>query len=406
MGRFWALYAAQAVSLTGSVLNSVISMFWIYGITGSITRSVWGFAALSLVYAAVSTLAAAVIDRDSKKKYVLAGELAQAMIFLSFFVMAKTGCRNIWAIYGLQAAMGAANAFFYPAISAWQLACLKGNYKRVLPLSRSLTTAINIAGISAGGVLAQLVEFHTVFLFNAVTFLAAFLIEIFIEEDPVSRPAAPSGAGYFSGLASDIRESLAGMARDGGGFLKITLLFMAVNAVFAPLGELLPMVVKLSYSGTPAMYSVILLANSLGALAAGLLMGWRPIKDLYRHAGLVTLALGLIGCVTFLISDFRIFSLMVFLVGLGLGSVNMGINLLVSGVRSDQYCKVRMHSENISGLFIPFGLVGMSLLAEKAGIMVPFLFAGAVVLLSGAVYLSALRGAARSKIEAGTGGIK
>ena len=398
MGRFWALYSAQAVSLTGSVLNSVISMFWIYGITGSITKSVWGFVALSVVYTVVSTLAAAVIDRDSKKKYVLTGEIAQFFVFLVFYFMAKTGSKNVWAIYGLQAVMGAANAFFSPAISAWQLACLKGAYKKVLPLTRSLNTAINISGITAAGVLAHYVQFQTIFLFNAVTFLVAFLIEACVPEEPVpARPAAVPGAvGYFREMLNDIKSSAAHMTMDGGGFLKITLLFMVVNAVFAPLAELLPMVVKIGFSGTPAMYSMILLANSFGVLLAGLLLSWRPVKNIYRYVGLVVLFNGAVSCATFFINDFKLFVLMVFLVGLGLGSVNIGINLLVSGVRADYYCRVRTHSENISGFFIPFGLLLISMLAEKRSVMSPFLLSGVVVLLAGAVYLADLgKGAAR-----------
>jgi len=380
------------VSLTGAVLNSVVAMFWIYGITGSITRSVWGFAASALVCAGVSSVAAAIVDRGRKKEWALAGELVRAFVFLVFYFMAGTGSENIWAIYGLQALLGISSSFSSPAISAWQLSFLGEGYKRILPVTRSISTAVSLVLVAAGGVISQYVPFQSIFLYSAATYLAAFFIEALVSEAslPASAPPARDAAEYTRGLIRDIRGSFAYMARDGGGFLKIIFLFMIVNSVFAPIASLLPMVVKVGFSGTPAMYSMMLLANGTGALMAGLFMSRRPIRDLYRHVGLVVLFNGVISCATFFISDFRIFTLMVFLVGMGLGSVNIGITLLISAAKPGYYCKVRTHSENIAGLFVPFGLVLLSALAERHNVMLPFLVSGVIVLISGGIYLARL----------------
>lgn len=393
MNSYWALYSAQMVSLTGSVLNSVVAMFWIYGITGSITKSVWGFAASALVCAGVSSVAAAVVDRGRKKEWVLAGELVRSFVFLAFYFMAGTGSGSIWVIYGLQALLGISSSFSSPAISAWQLSFLGSSYKRILPLTRSIATAVSLVLVAAGGVLSQYVPFQSIFLYSAATYLAAFFIEVFVGEAASSPAPAPSarGAGdYARGLIRDIKGSFAYMAADGGGFLKIIFLFMVVNSVFAPIASLLPMVVKVGFSGTPAMYSMILLANGSGALVAGLLMSRRPVRDICRHVGLVVLFNGVISCATFFVSDFRIFTLMVFLVGMGLGSVNIGITLLISAAKPGYYCKVRTHSENIAGLFVPFGLVLLSALAERQSVMLPFLVSGVIVLISGGIYLARL----------------
>ena len=87
MRNFYFLFFAQMVSLSGSVLNSVISMFWVYSITGSLSGSILSVLSRGSILPRFH-FAAAMVDRGSKSSCLWGS--AQTLVFVAFFLMAKT----------------------------------------------------------------------------------------------------------------------------------------------------------------------------------------------------------------------------------------------------------------------------------------------------------------------------
>jgi len=388
MRNFYLLYSAQLISQTGSVLNSVISMFWIYGITGSVSRSILTGFFTAVVYLSVSLFASSIIDRDSKKKYVLLGEAAQMFVFLAFFLLAKYNIRNIYWIYALQGVIGLSNAFFYPAISAWQLGYIRHNYRKIVGNMHVISTSVNLLGILLGGFLSRHIAFQNIFLYNAISFGAALLIESFVPEEAV-RAAGVKTARSFAKLLSEMGEGFKYVRREKPAVLSVILFLAVVNMFFAPLADMMPLLVKAGFGRGADSFSLLMLASICGALLAGIIV--RKIKA----PGNATIALfcGLnAGLSVFTSVTHSFYSLLgvMFLIGLANSLIGIAIKIEISGVKPEYFCKVQSVSENISGTLVPLGILLMACLSSRGGIRFPFLFSGLVILGLCAVYLAVL----------------
>ncbi|HAT73306.1 MAG TPA: hypothetical protein DCS63_10875 [Elusimicrobia bacterium] len=377
MRNFYFLFFAQMVSLSGSVLNSVVSMFWVYSITGSLSGSILsGFFPVA-VYFLISTFAAAMVERGSKKNYVLLGEAAQALVFLAFFVMAKYGIKNIYAVYALQGIVGLASAFFSPAMAAWEMEYIRDVYRKMAGKIHAAMAVLNLLFTLAGGLLAARVPFHYIFLYNAASFGAAFLIEVFIREP--ARGAPKAEVAGRTRLLSEMAEGFRYVIAEKPAVFSSILMLSMINMFFAPLANVMPVFVKAGLNLGPDAFSYAMIASMAGSMAAGFSV---------NKVGRLNISMLLLFCVV----DAGLCFLMYFLTGLGalllvmmvvgfiVSLMTIAVKIEVSTVKPEYYCKVQALSENISGLLVPVGIVIMSVLAGAGGVRTPFLFSGIALL--------------------------
>lgn len=377
MKNFYCLFFAQMVSLSGSVLNSVVSMFWVYNITGSLSGSILsGFFPVA-VYFLVSTFAAAMVDRGSKKTFVLMGEAAQALVFLAFFFMAKNEVKNLYAVYSLQGLIGLSSAFFSPALAAWQMGYVRDVYQKMAGKIHVVTTTLNLSFTLVGGLLAARVPFHYIFLYNAVSFAAAFLIEIFIPEPAQAAP--PKKAAGPGQLLSDMAGGLRYIISEKPAVFSSILLLSLINMFFAPLANVMPVFVKAGLNLGPDAFSYTMIASMVGSMAAGFAAS---------KFGKLSVNMLLLFCVVdaglclfmYFINGLGPLLLIMVVVGFIISLMTIAVRIEVSTVKPEYYCKVQSLSENISGLLVPVGILLMSVLAGAGGVRLPFVFSGIALL--------------------------
>lgn len=377
MRSFYCLFFAQMVSLSGSVLNSVVSMFWVYNITGSLSGSILsGFFPVA-VYFLVSTFAAALVDRGSKKNFVLMGEAAQALVFVAFFFMAKNEVKNLYAVYFLQGLIGLASAFFSPAIASWQMGYVRDVYQKMAGKIHVVTTTLNLSFTLVGGLLAARVPFHYIFLYNAVSYAAAFLIEIFIPE--LAQATPPRKAAGPGQLLSDMAGGLRYIISEKPAVFSSILLLSLINMFFAPLANVMPVFVKAGLNLGPDAFSYTMIASMVGAMAAGFAAG---------RFGKLSVNMLLLFCVVdaglclfmYFVNGLVPLLLIMVVVGFIISLMTIAVRIEVSTVKPEYYCKVQSLSENISGLLVPVGILLMSVLAGAGGVRLPFVFSGIALL--------------------------
>ena len=377
MRNFYFLFFAQMVSLSGSVLNSVISMFWVYSITGSLSGSILsGFFPVA-VYFLVSTFAAAMVDRGSKKKFVLMGEAAQALVFVAFFLMAKNEVKNLYAVYFLQGLIGLASAFFSPAIAAWEMGYIRDVYQKMAGKMHVVSTTLNLSFTLIGGLLAARVPFHYIFLFNAVSYAAAFLIEVFIPEPAQAAP--PKKAAGPGHLLADMAGGLRYIISEKPAVFSSILLLSLINMFFAPLANVMPVFIKAGLNLGPDAFSYTMISSMAGAMAAGFAVS---------KFGKLSVHLLLLFCVVdaglcllmYFVNGLGALLLIMVVVGFITSLMTIAVRIEVSTVKPEYYCKVQSLSENIAGLLVPAGIVMMSVLAGAGGVRMPFLFSGIALL--------------------------
>ena len=371
MRNFYFLFFAQMVSLSGSVLNSVISMFWVYSITGALSGSILsGFFPVA-VYFLVSTFAAAMVDRGSKKKFVLMGEAAQALVFVAFFLMAKNEVKNLYAVYFLQGLIGLASAFFSPAIAACEMGYIRDVYQKMAGKMHVVSTTLNLSFTLIGGLLAARVPFHYIFLFNAVSYAAAFLIEVFIPEPAQAAP--PKKAAGPGHLLADMAGGLRYIISEKPAVFSSILLLSLINMFFAPLANVMPVFIKAGLNLGPDAFSYTMISSMAGAMAAGFAVS---------KFGKLSVHLLLLFCVVdaglcllmYFVNGLGALLLIMVVVGFITSLMTIAVRIEVSTVKPEYYCKVQSLSENIAGLLVPAGIVMMSVLAGAGGVRMPFLF--------------------------------
>ncbi|SHM91192.1 non-ribosomal peptide synthetase/MFS transporter [Actinacidiphila paucisporea] len=264
MGRFLVVAFAQLVSLLGSTLTDVALPLWVLERTGSVLN----FALLAVVGLVPSLLAmplaGAIVDRHSRRRVMLCGDIGAGGTQLLLGILLWTGSLQTWHIYPLLALLSVALAFQRLAYSSaipqlvpkqylghanGVVQMVGGGATALMPL---LSVAL-LAVIGLGGILA----------IDVISYAVAVAIVLLVR--------------FPRTLAWRRRESLATEIREGfrfswghHGFRSMLLFFMALNVFLSPLFLMVTPLV-LAFSGLHQVAEVSV-AGGVGALLGGLAM--------------------------------------------------------------------------------------------------------------------------------------
>jgi len=292
MYRFLSVAAGQLVSATGSALTEFAVPLWIYLRTGSLGK----FALLAVCGLIpgllVAPLAGAIVDRASRRRVMLLGDVAAGSVQLIFAILLWTGHLQIWGIYLVLAGLSLALTFQRLAYSS--------AVPQLVP-KRYLGHANGVVQLS-GGVAQVLVPLVAVGLLAAIGLPGILGLDIASYAFAI---CVTSLVRFPATMAWRRRESLT--AEIAGGFrhswgnpgFRAMLVFFAVLNIF--LSPLLLMITPLVLSfGSLGKVAEVSLAGGLGVAAGGLALGvWGGPRH-YRMRGLLlcTLALAACGAVT------------------------------------------------------------------------------------------------------------
>ena len=176
--NFGLLFAAQAISLTGSGVTTVGLALFAYQLTGGQSATAVIGNALTLrilAFLLFSQPAGVIADRFDRKKILIAADLTRfGLLGLFPFVTAVS------QIYTLIFVINAVTAFFTPTFEATipQVAGPQ-HYVKALSLSRVATDVENVAAPAIAGVVVALMGVRWVFWFDALTYLLSALFVAF-----------------------------------------------------------------------------------------------------------------------------------------------------------------------------------------------------------------------------------
>lgn len=176
---FRRLWLGQVVSEIGDWLNNIAVLALTIHLAGA------GREGIAVAVYAISRhlplfvfgpLAGVVVDRSDRRRVMIAADLLRALFAMGFLFA------NLWssltAIYIVGASLFAVSAFFNAAKRAAIPNLVQGTQELLSAnsLSASTTAATIAVGSALGGVLATFVGRNTVFILNAVTFLASAIM--------------------------------------------------------------------------------------------------------------------------------------------------------------------------------------------------------------------------------------
>lgn len=173
---FRRLWTGQVVSEVGDWLNNIAVLALAIQLAGAgrVGLAVATYAiARHLPLFIFGPVAGVVVDRVSRRRVMIAADLARAGLALGFMLANRAG--SLALIYVVGASLFSVSAFFNAAKRA-SIPNLVGGTEELLAansLSASTTAATIAVGSALGGVIATALGRDTVFVLNALTFLAS-----------------------------------------------------------------------------------------------------------------------------------------------------------------------------------------------------------------------------------------
>ena len=371
--RFY--FVGQAVSILGSWIQQVSLSWLVYRITGSAALlGVTAFCAL-VPQLLVGPLAGAWIDKQDKKKWLLA---AQALLAVQAFVLAFLTWMD-WIgptlIVLMSLLLGLVNSFDTPLRQSLinSFVGQKEDLPNALALNAMLFNSGRFIGPPLAGLLLGLTSEAACFAINGLSFLALIIGLLFIK---VTEPPRASGS-----MGEVFREGL-DYAWHTWPVRMLILTLMALNLTASAYAVLLPVFARDVFAGNATTLGWLWGAAGGGAFMATIFLATRR-----RLPGLVSAVVA--GCVISALSII-VFALASTLplamgamigVGFGISVCNVGINMLLQGMAPDQlrgrvvsfFTSARFGFDALGGLF-----AGLLATAIGAG---PSLLAEGVVLL-------------------------
>lgn len=189
MRAYFALWAGQIISQTGSAMTAFAVGVWLFEQTNSAATLTWAATAFFAPLVFLSPFAGTIVDRYDRKLVMGVTDGVAGVTTIIMFALLATGNLAIWQIYILNFINGAFNSMQWPAFSAATTMLMdKENYARAAGLTSIGETASNVlAPLIAAAVLAA-TNLQTVLLIDIVTFSAAIgsLFVIFVPKPPRS----------------------------------------------------------------------------------------------------------------------------------------------------------------------------------------------------------------------------
>jgi len=171
---FSLVWLGQFVSLIGSQMTRFGLSIWAWQVTGRATALAL-VGVFSLVPMLVfSPIAGAVVDRWSRKKLMILGDLVAGLSTIFLLVLFLIGKMEIWHIYFVAVVIGAGEAFQRPAyMAAISTMIPKKHYGRAQGMVGMVASATSIIAPMAAGALLGFIGIQGIMTIDIATFLFA-----------------------------------------------------------------------------------------------------------------------------------------------------------------------------------------------------------------------------------------
>ncbi|MEN4040703.1 MAG: MFS transporter [Anaerolineaceae bacterium] len=372
--QFFSFWGAQAVSLLGSGLASFALIWWMTVSTQS--ASVLALASLAgmLPGVLIGPLAGALVDRWDRKWVMIVSDGVSAILAALLVALFWLQAIQVWHVYLILAIRGMAGTFQFPAIqSSTALMVPKEHLARVAGLNQALQGVTMIAAPALGALLLALLPLHSILAIDVISAAIAIGL-LFVSRVP--QPLGQPAAAGVKGVWQDMRAGFAYIVR-WPALRSVLVVSALLNLVLPPAFSLVPILVTKHFAGGAPQLAWMNAAYGLGFLAGGILLGvWGGFK---RRVFTSLLGLAGLGLGSFLIGIAPTFA-----IGLGfaamavLGMMNPLANgpffaILLAVVDSKMQGRVFTVLMSVSLAMAPVGLAIAGPLADRFGVQVWYL---------------------------------
>ena len=298
--KFFTLFGGQALSLFGSSLVQFALVWYLTQQTGSATILAMATLVAMLPQIVLGPFVGALVDRWNRRIVMMVADGAIALLTLALAGLFWLGWVQIWHIYVILFLRSAGGAFHWPAMQAsTSLMVPKEQLARVAGMQQTLQGLVSIVAPPTGAVLIGLLSTQGVLMIDIVTALLAIVPLFFIAIPQPAREQTETGE-HTTSYWQDVREGFAYVAAWPG---LMAILFMAVliNFLLTPAGSLMPLLVTKHFGLGAVEFGLTDSLFGIGMIGGGIVLGvWGGFKR-------------------------RIITVMLGIIGLGLGVISVGL---------------------------------------------------------------------------------
>jgi MFS family permease len=263
-------WIGQTISLMGDQCYLVALPWLVLQLTGSAVAVGTILMTAAVPRSVLMLLGGAVTDRVSPRKVMLSANWARTVFVAAIGLLLWYHRLRLSELYGLGFAFGVADAFAYPASSAFMPSLVKR--EQMVAASSVWQSTLQLTGIAApapAGILIKTLGTAWAFFLDAISFL--FVIgALWRLPDPPKPPAAAKKAVWHS-----IHEGITYVVKDVP-LRSLMIMATIMNFCIAgPIGVGLAILVKTRF-GSPAAYGLVVSSAAAGGLLGSLLAGlWK-----------------------------------------------------------------------------------------------------------------------------------
>lgn len=277
MFGFSLVWLGQLVSMTGSGMTRFALTIWVYQETGEATAlavvAIFSFAP-AIVF---SPIAGVIVDRVSRKRVMIASDLAAGLSTVALLVLYSTGYLEIWHLWATGFFASAFESFQFPAYSAAITTMVeKKHYTRAnAMLGMVHSGSIIIAPILAGTLLPFL-GINGIMIIDIATFVFAIGALVFVHI-----PNPPETAVGRASRGTLLQESVFGFRYifSNRSLLGLLLIFLAINLTFTLAMVLLaPMILDRTGYNEVLLGTVMMMFGIGGVVGGVVITVWGGFK--------------------------------------------------------------------------------------------------------------------------------
>lgn len=260
---FRLLWAGQSISLLGDGVFTVALAWQAYELSPRPATLSVVLLARSVPMLALLLFGGVVTDRFGRRQIMLSSDVVRGAAVGTLAILAASGSLELWHLIALSAAFGAADAFFFPAFTAFVPELLAPD---LLLQANALESAVRplafrLAGPALGGLLVAQAGTASAFATDAATFAvgAGFLLAI-------SPRAAPERGG--DSVLAEIKEGYRYTRSQPWIWVTLVMAALAVLVIIGPLDVLMPLITKQRLHSGAQGYGFIIASMGAGGIAA------------------------------------------------------------------------------------------------------------------------------------------
>jgi len=394
--NYQLFFAGQGISLIGSWMTQVATMWVVYQLTNSpLLLGIVGFTS-QIPSLFLAPFGGVLVDRWNTRKILVITQVFAMLQSLALATLALTGIINIWHIIFLSLFQGVINALDAPARQTFvpEMVERREDLASAIALNSSLVNGGRLIGPAIAGILIARIGASYCFLIDGISYIAviAALLAMNLKPKKISPKIGNVRQRLKEGFTYTLNSPL----------IRSVLLLLALFSLMAtPYMTLIPIFATQILGGDAYTLGFLTSASGVGALIGGIYLSTR--KSVLGLGKIIAFAPTLcgIGIIVFALSRTLWLSMLMLLI-VGLGSIlqiSSSNTVIQTIVEDDKRGRVMsLFTMALLGMF-PFGNLFAGILAERIGAPNTLIIGGIFCILGSflfARYLPKIRRATRS----------